>query len=115
VLPTETLFWRRRIWERVGAGLDEGLDRAAGWDLALRFRAAGARFDLLPRFLAGRRIRAEEETPAGGARRLAEVTLLRERWHGRYVPPAEAARALQTHRDRERLHHLRHRAGLLPL
>src|SRR5262249_46236581 len=43
-IPQETLFWRRRIWERAGASFDEQLHFALDWALLLRFRQIGARF-----------------------------------------------------------------------
>jgi hypothetical protein len=49
-VPQETLFWRRRIWDRVG-GIDAGYKFSADWDLLLRFVEAGACFRRLPRFL----------------------------------------------------------------
>src|SRR5439155_11875113 len=39
-VPQETMFWRRRAWERVGARLDETFHFALDWDLILRFRQA---------------------------------------------------------------------------
>ena len=39
-VPQETLFWRRRIWDRVG-GIDPSYKFALDWDLLLRFQAAG--------------------------------------------------------------------------
>ncbi len=50
-IPQETMFWRRRLWDRVG-GIDPGFQFAMDWDLVARFDAAGARFLRLPRFLA---------------------------------------------------------------
>jgi glycosyltransferase involved in cell wall biosynthesis len=50
-VPQETLFWRRRIWEAAGGRVDVSFRYALDWDLLLRFRAAGARFVHLPRFL----------------------------------------------------------------
>jgi hypothetical protein len=47
LVPQETLFWRRRLWDRVG-GIDCSFQFALDWDLILRFRAAGARFARLP-------------------------------------------------------------------
>ncbi len=50
MVPQETLFWRRRIWDRVG-GLDRSLHFALDWDLLQRFEKAGAKFARLPWFL----------------------------------------------------------------
>src|SRR5262249_23541680 len=61
-VPQETLFWRRRIWERVGGTLDASFQFAMDWDLILRFREAGARFVRLPRFLGAFRVHARQKT-----------------------------------------------------
>src|SRR5262249_1995819 len=37
-VPQETVFWRRRVWERVGGAMDESFQFALDWDLLLRFR-----------------------------------------------------------------------------
>jgi glycosyltransferase involved in cell wall biosynthesis len=49
-VPQETLFWRKRIWDKVG-GIDGRFQFSADWDLLLRFAEAGARFRRLPWFL----------------------------------------------------------------
>ena len=61
-VPQETLFWRRRIWERVGARIDESFQFAMDWDLLIRFRNAGARFSRVPRFLGAFRVHREQKT-----------------------------------------------------
>jgi hypothetical protein len=50
LVPQETLFWRKRIWDKVG-GVDPRFQFALDWDLLLRFADAGARFHRLPWFL----------------------------------------------------------------
>lgn len=88
-IPQETLFWRRRIWERVG-GLDPSLKFALDWDLLLRFQAAGARIVRLPRFLGCFRAHAAQKTSAAMHQvGQAEIDLLRTRANGREIPPAE--------------------------
>ena len=61
-VPQETLFWRRRIWERVGTRVDESFQFAMDWDLLLRFRDAGARFCRIPRFLGAFRVHRGQKT-----------------------------------------------------
>jgi glycosyltransferase involved in cell wall biosynthesis len=61
-VPQETLFWRRRIWERVGGRMDETFQFALDWDLLLRFRDVGARFERLPRFLGAFRLHQAQKT-----------------------------------------------------
>jgi glycosyltransferase involved in cell wall biosynthesis len=89
-VPQETVFWRRRIWQRIGGALDESLHSALDWDLLLRFRAAGAKFVRLPRFLGAFRIHGLQKTQL---RRedlgRAEVTRLRRRYHGRSIASTE--------------------------
>jgi glycosyltransferase involved in cell wall biosynthesis len=61
-VPQETMFWRRPIWERVGARIDESFQFALDWDLLVRFRNAGARFARLPRFLGAFRVHRDQKT-----------------------------------------------------
>lgn len=41
-VPQESMFWRRRVWDRVGAKFDSTLQFAMDWDLILRFLDSGA-------------------------------------------------------------------------
>jgi glycosyltransferase involved in cell wall biosynthesis len=61
-VPQETLFWRRGIWEKVGGRMDESFQFALDWELLLRFRDAGARFERLPRFLGAFRLHGTQKT-----------------------------------------------------
>jgi len=91
-IPQETVFWRRRIWDRVG-GLDTSFHFAVDWDLLLRFTAAGARIVRLPYFLACFRSHAAQKTSAVmHSTGQSEITLLRERTQGRPFPPQELER-----------------------
>jgi GT2 family glycosyltransferase len=88
-VPQETLFWRRRIWDKVG-GIDTSFKFAMDWDLLLRFQAAGATIVRVPYFLACFRVHTAQKTSA----RMhdigqEEITRLRERTHGRPFPPSE--------------------------
>jgi glycosyltransferase involved in cell wall biosynthesis len=85
-IPQETLFWRRRIWDRVGAAIDETFQFAVDWDLILRFAEAGARFARVPRLLGAFRVHRGQKT----VREMAsvgqrEVNRILRRYHG-YVP-----------------------------
>jgi glycosyltransferase involved in cell wall biosynthesis len=62
IVPQETMFWRRRIWEKVDRKMDESFQFALDWDLLLRFRDAGARFERLPRFLGAFRLHQMQKT-----------------------------------------------------
>lgn len=88
-VPQETLFWRRRIWDKVG-GLDKSFQFAMDWDLLLRFQAAGARIVRVPYFLACFRIHAAQKT-SSAMRTVgqSEITRLRERTFGCPFAPEE--------------------------
>lgn len=91
-VPQETLFWRRRIWEKAG-GIDAAFKFALDWDLLLRFQAAGARIVRVPYFLACFRVHAAQKTSAlMHSTGQKEITQLRERTHGRALPPQELER-----------------------
>jgi len=83
LIPQETLFWRRRIWDKVG-GIDARFQYSADWDLLLRFAGAGARFHRMPWFLGLFRRHAAQKTATqaqeAGAR---ERDMLRLRSLGR--------------------------------
>jgi glycosyltransferase involved in cell wall biosynthesis len=97
-VPQETMFWRRRAWERVGSQLDESFCFALDWDLILRFRAAGLQFVRLPRFLGGFRITEEQKTTqliqTVGAREMAR---LRERELGREPSRREIRKGIRSY------------------
>ena len=113
-VPQETLFWRRRIWDRVGGAIDESFRFALDWDLLLRFRDAGARFLRLPRFLGCFRVHAAQKTSAQmEAVGLAEMARLRERCHGRPVVSAEIHQHLRSYLGRHLVLHKLYRLGLL--
>ncbi|MEO6003584.1 MAG: glycosyltransferase [Opitutus sp.] len=88
-VPQETLFWRRRIWDRVG-GIDPSFHFAMDWDLLLRFVNAGANIVRVPYFLACFRIHPVQKTSAQidslGAK---EIAALRAKTQGRLLSPAE--------------------------
>jgi hypothetical protein len=91
-VPPETLFWRRRLWERVGAAFDEQFQLSHYWDLLLRFRAAGARIVRLPRFLGACRLHLHRRSNSALVHQAAdEGQRLRHRSHGRTVTGAEVA------------------------
>jgi len=114
-IPQESLFWRRRIWERVGGAVDESLAFALDWDLLLRFRTEGARFARIPRFLGALRIYSEQRTDAHmETNGHPEVARIRERYHGRVVSQDEIQAKLHPYLLRHLLYHKLSRLGLLP-
>lgn len=94
-VPQETLFWRRRIWDKVGGRVDESFRFAMDWDLLVRFREAGARFYRLPRFLGAFRVHAQQKTSAAisdiGHWEMARI---RKRTLGRDTTCAEVRKAI---------------------
>lgn len=88
-VPQETLFWRRRIWDKVG-GIDTSLQFAMDWDLLLRFQAAGAQIVRLPHFLACFRLHSAQKTSAEMHRiGQREIDMLRTKVHGRFIAPED--------------------------
>jgi glycosyltransferase involved in cell wall biosynthesis len=113
-VPQETLFWRRRIWARLGAGLDEDLHFALDWDLLLRLHRAGARFARLPRFLGAFRIHAEQKTTAHHADLcLPEAQQLRQRFHGRSVSRLEVLLRVSPYLCRSIFYHRLYQLGIV--
>lgn len=89
-VPQETLFWRRRLWDRAG-GVDPRFEFALDWDLLLRFRAAGARIVHLPYFLACFRAHRDQKTARIKVIGQPEIERLRERALGRRLSITELA------------------------
>jgi glycosyltransferase involved in cell wall biosynthesis len=94
-VPQETLFWRRRIWEKVGGQIDESFRFAMDWDLLVRFRDAGAKFAHIPQFLGAFRIHEHQKTSAAiydiGHQ---EMDRIRERILGRVPDRKETRKAV---------------------
>ena len=84
-VPQETLFWRRRIWERVGGYLDESYHFDLDWELLFRFQQAGARFTRLPRFLGAFRVHSRQKTAVLEAIGKQEMARLHAQSHGEPV------------------------------
>ncbi|MEK6278010.1 MAG: FkbM family methyltransferase [Actinomycetota bacterium] len=62
LVAQETMFWRRRAWERIGAALDEEFDMVMDYELLLRLRHSGARIVHVPRFLAAYRFHEQQRS-----------------------------------------------------
>lgn len=79
-IPQETMFWRRRIWEKAGPALDESFKFAFDWELLLRFQRAGARIVRLPWFMGCFRVHPAQKSSADiSTVGFAEMARLRER------------------------------------
>ncbi|PAW65903.1 MAG: hypothetical protein B9S34_09480 [Opitutia bacterium Tous-C1TDCM] len=81
-VPQETMFWRKRAWDRVG-GIDPSFQFALDWDLLARFQQAGCRMVRVPYFLGAFRVHSEQKTSQAihttGAE---EMKRIRTRFHG---------------------------------
>ena len=62
-IPQETLFWRRRLYEKVG-GIDSSFHYAMDWDIILKFMDAGAEFRRVQGFLGCFRSHPAQKTAA---------------------------------------------------
>ena len=112
-VPQETMFWRRSVWEKVG-GLDESFRFALDWDLLLRFVAAGAKIERIPRFLGCFRVYSEQLTSSViDTLGSEEMDRLRQRSHGRSVSSSEIAGALLPYYARHLVLHAGWRLGIL--
>ena len=111
-VPQETMFWRRRVWDKTGP-FDTTLRFALDWDFMLRAEAAGFTMVRLPRFLGCFRIHDEQKTSAMMDVGRDEMNTLRKRYLGRLPTHAESYRAVAPFLIRQYAFHWLHRAGLL--
>jgi ADP-heptose:LPS heptosyltransferase/GT2 family glycosyltransferase len=82
LIPQETLFWRKRVWDRIG-GLDPSFHFALDWDLLLRIQESGVKLHRLPYFLGVFRVHDESKTSALiNSKGIEEMSRLRQRMHG---------------------------------
>ncbi len=94
-VPQETMFWRRRIWEKAGGSIDESFRFAMDWDLLVRFRDVGARFLHIPDFLGAFRIHEHQKTSAAiNEIGHQEMNRIRSRILGRQPSQAEVRKAI---------------------
>src|SRR4051812_49343913 len=114
-VPQETLFWRRSVWERSGAHMDESLRFALDWDLLLRFLEAGARMERLDRHPGALPVHAGQKSAGLADRGGGEGAPPRQRAYGAAGVPAGPPPAARAHHRRSvrlrRAHRLR---GLVP-
>jgi glycosyltransferase involved in cell wall biosynthesis len=109
-VPQETMFWRRRVWEKIGP-FDPSFQFALDWEFLLRAQAAGFRFRRLPRFLACFRVHNRQKTF------LLTETFAEERARirDRYLAGGQksARRAFKSYLRRQGLYHRLYKMGLL--
>ena len=91
-IPQETMFWRRRAWEKLG-GVDASFKFAMDWDFILRAHEAGFRFRRLPRFLGCFRVHNAQKSSSWTDIEMVESTRLRRRTHGRTLEGSEVTKA----------------------
>lgn len=82
-IPQETMFWRRRIWNKIGGNIDETFRFAMDWDLLIRFREAGAQFAHVPHFLGAFRVHESQKTSAATDIGSKETARIRKRIFGK--------------------------------
>ena len=83
------------------------------WDLILRFRAAGAKFVRLPRFLGAFRVHESQKTLTWNEEfGMPESDRLRERYLGSTFPWEAIHRRVRPYLRRHLLYHYLHRSGL---
>jgi glycosyltransferase involved in cell wall biosynthesis len=112
-VPQETLFWRRRIWDKAGGKIDESFHFALDWDMLLRFREAGAKFVRLPRFLGAFRVHATQKTTAELVDRgTPEMNKLRFRVHGRDTDLGDIRANMRGYMLRHAWHNWLYRLGI---
>jgi glycosyltransferase involved in cell wall biosynthesis len=61
-VPQETLFWRRRLWQKTGGYIDSSFNFALDWELILRFLVKGAKFRRLPFFMGAFRLHSKQKS-----------------------------------------------------
>lgn len=113
-IPQETLFWRRTLWEKVNAHIDESFQFAMDWDLILRFIAASGKLVRLPRFLGAFRIHPHQKSSAEISKiGKQDMARLRVRCHGHNVTMQEIKRHTRYYLWYHILLHKLYRLGLL--
>ncbi|MCX6170069.1 MAG: glycosyltransferase [Ignavibacteriales bacterium] len=112
-IPQETLFWRRRIWEKVGSRLNDEFDFALDWDLLLRFQEVGAKLVRLPRFLAAFRVHPNQKTSSQiSSLGEKEMTKLRSKYIGENVSYPEINKKIFKYLLKSEIYHKLYRGGI---
>ena len=111
-IPQETMFWRRRVWDKVGA-MDVNFQYALDWDFILRAQAAGFKIARVRRFLACFRVHDEQKTTRNYEVGRREMRTLREKYLGHAPSQSEIFRAMLPYLARQLIFHWSYRLGLL--
>jgi glycosyltransferase involved in cell wall biosynthesis len=63
-IPQETLYWRRSLWDKIGATINEDFQFAMDWELLMRFYHSHAKFKRLTSYTGAFRFHPEQKTVA---------------------------------------------------
>jgi glycosyltransferase involved in cell wall biosynthesis len=111
-IPQETMFWRRRVWDKIGA-MDAGFQYALDWEFMLRAQAAGFKFARARRFLACFRVHDQQKTTSNYDLGRREMRALRQKYLGHVPSQPEIFRAISPYLVRQLIFHWSYRLGLL--
>jgi glycosyltransferase involved in cell wall biosynthesis len=111
-VPQETMFWRRRVWDAIGA-MDTSFQYALDWEFMLRAQAAGFKFERTRRFLACFRVHDRQKTPSNYDVGRLEMNALRLKYLGSVPSQSEIYRAITPYLTRQFIFHWGYRLGLL--
>ncbi len=111
-IPQETMFWRRRVWDRIGP-LDVSFEYAMDWDFILRAQAAGFKLERLRKFYACFRVHDEQKTTRNYERGREEMQKLRLRSLGHVPTQREIYRAMMPYLLRQFTFHWSYQLGIL--
>jgi glycosyltransferase involved in cell wall biosynthesis len=111
-IPQETMFWRRRVWDTVGA-MDANFQYALDWEFMLRAHVAGFKFARARRFLACFRVHDRQKTTSNYDVGRKEMTALRLKYLGHAPTQREIFRAISPYLARQFIFHWSYRLGLL--
>ncbi len=111
LIPQETMFWRRRVWDSIGP-FDDKLKFALDWEFILRAQAAGFSFKRLPAFLGSYRVHEQQKLSNLFHVHDQEVSHLRSVYLGRELNSEECRRTYARHRRRQAVVHFLHKFGI---
>lgn len=113
-IPQETLFWRRSIWEKTNAHIDETKQFAMDWELIMRFREAGAKFVRLPRFLGAFRVHDEMKSIRNlDTVGVEEMNLLRKKYRSEDMSDEKLEKCIRSYLRKHILLDKLYKTGLL--
>lgn len=99
-IPQETMFWRRRVWEKVGP-LATTYQYALDWDFILRAHGTGFVFQRLPRFLSCFRVHGAQKGSSIRDIGERELAKLRQEQFGMVPTPSEISDAIAPYLKRQ--------------